>query len=223
MSQYRRASEAEGLAIGTVIPTWKPFLSRWDIEYVLNAKPMKSRGVDVWAKIKKCSPLEKHLTDHDLLVIINEAVWNRLSRGQRLALLHHEFCHVDEDDDGELVMLPHDLEEFAEVVKVHGLWRQAVETFASQLELSLNEGVRKPRAWLGFEGGSEGTSVGEVLADAEEGRVAEVSAEVEAILEAGGNGVVDVEMTEGGGGEVREAALLDEVESGAGASTLEVV
>jgi len=145
MSQYRNASEAEALANGVVIPTWKPFLRNWRIAYVLNSGSMKSGGIDVWAKIKKCSPLEKFRTDDDLLVVINAEIWAKLTSDQRTALLHHEFCHVGENDEGELVMLPHDLEEFGEVVKAHGLWRPAVEHFASQLTLRLNDGVDKPQ------------------------------------------------------------------------------
>lgn len=144
MSQYTNASAAEALANGVVIPQYKPFLANWDIAYVMNSGSMKSKGVETWAKIKKCSPLDKHLNGHDLLVIINEAMWHRLTPDQRIALLHHEFCHVDENDEGELVMLTHDLEEFAEVVRCHGLWRPGVEHFASQLTLTLNEGVAKP-------------------------------------------------------------------------------
>lgn len=151
MAEYTRVTEAEAISLETVIPRWKPFLNGWDIGYV-EVDKMRSKGVDVWAKVKKCSPLEKHLTDHDLLLITNGEVWPRLNRAQKIALLHHEFCHVEEikDKDGErqLSMLPHDLEAFAEEVRVHGLWRPAIENFASQLELNLNEGVTKPKPSL---------------------------------------------------------------------------
>ena len=147
MAKYTNASAAEALAEETVIPRYKPFLKDYKIGYV-EVDSMSSKGVTTWAKIKKCSPLEKHLSDYDILVLINREVWHRLTDRQKIALLHHEFCHTGENDAGDLVMLPHDLEEFGEVVKEHGLWRPAVDGFAAQLTLNLNEGAVQPRAWL---------------------------------------------------------------------------
>lgn len=54
-----------------------------------------------------------------------------LSDEQRVALVDHELCHFHINEDGELKMRAHTVEEFAEVVKRHGLWKPDVEWFAT--------------------------------------------------------------------------------------------
>ena len=59
--EYKQAPEAEAIATGTVIPKWKKELAKFQIVYVLVEK-IKSRGDDVWAKIKKLSAFDKHVS-----------------------------------------------------------------------------------------------------------------------------------------------------------------
>ena len=62
-------------------------------------------------------------------------------------------------DDGGLVLLNHDLEAFVEEIQVHGIWNTGIQQFASQLELSLNEGVSKPAPVLSVESPADEASV----------------------------------------------------------------
>ena len=102
------------------------------------------------AKIRKASPVEKHLTGFDLVLTINLGAWVNLSPKQRIALLDHEFQHVGIDEEsGDVVMLNHDLEEFGVIVVRHGLWMPDVAAFAGvirrhQLELFRDQPAELP-------------------------------------------------------------------------------
>lgn len=69
---------------------------------------------------------------------VSEEAWDTLDDAQRYALLDHELCHcsVTENDGGEMVMdlRPHDLEEFNDIVKRHGLWLDDVRAFAEAVK-----------------------------------------------------------------------------------------
>jgi hypothetical protein len=62
--------------------------------------------------------------------------WEELTLDQRIALVDHELCHFgihsDEDkDEPEMIIVPHDIEEFNDIARRHGLWKSDVETFAA--------------------------------------------------------------------------------------------
>lgn len=56
--------------------------------------------------------------------------WDLASPAARAALVDHELCHFDVDDEtGELKIRAHDLEEFNEVALRHGSWSPDVAAF----------------------------------------------------------------------------------------------
>jgi hypothetical protein len=62
--------------------------------------------------------------------------WEELTPKQRIALVDHELCHFgihfDEDkDEPEMIIVPHDIEEFNDIARRHGLWLSDVERFAA--------------------------------------------------------------------------------------------
>lgn len=64
---------------------------------------------------------------------IAEDLWEELSPNQRLALVDHELMHcvIEEDEEGTPYMdiRPHDIEEFADIVRRHGLWDEGLWNF----------------------------------------------------------------------------------------------
>lgn len=108
-------------------------------------------GTSDWAgKAKKCTAFERHVTGKTLFVFVNSDAWDALKHDQRLALIDHELCHfsrsktqivdpesgkwVDEwnpaEDPDSWSMRDHDVEEFSDVIRRHGLWEQGIESFA---------------------------------------------------------------------------------------------
>lgn len=63
--------------------------------------------------------------------------WKYLSECQRKALVFHELLHCGEDDQGNPMLLPHDVEEFGAVAEHFGLWKGDVERFAASLQRHL--------------------------------------------------------------------------------------
>lgn len=98
----------------------------------------------VLGKCIKVPAIHRELHDYDFVICLNQPVWNTADFGekQRYALIDHELCHasvtVDDADDvkrdaaGRIQyrIRKHDIEEFAEIVHRHGLYKTDLEAFA---------------------------------------------------------------------------------------------
>jgi Putative phage metallopeptidase len=108
-------------------------------------------GKSDWAgKAKKCTAFERHVTDYMLFVFINKDAWSYLLPEQKEALVDHELCHFsrsyykehdkekdewitkyeDATDPDSWSIREHDVEEFSDIIKRHGLWETGIENFA---------------------------------------------------------------------------------------------
>ena len=162
-TEFWRAPEVKRIA-DELIPKHHLHLNRHDvvIKYVFRDPAAKSKGSLVYGKARKVTGLSAFLVglEHADRVETGELVeffvievahepWQSLTDRQKQALVDHELCHLDVEltDKGEtkLVTRGHDLEEFNEVVKRHGLWRPTVVEFAevaksAQLAFPINAG-----------------------------------------------------------------------------------
>lgn len=146
MSKWRKAPEVEKIAedlIGSV--TEHEALTYARMEYLFIDKAPKSRGRLVLGRARRVGGLGSvlaNLAKYDaefcqdatpLFVIeIAEDTWRGLDDNRKRALVDHELmhCHVDLDDDLEEHVLstrPHDFEEFASIIRRHGLWSTSAE------------------------------------------------------------------------------------------------
>lgn len=106
-------------------------------------------STDWMGKCSKATAFERHMTGNILLIFINAADWKRLMPDQRLALVDHELTHIDrapmvaidpitkemvntweaaEEPDSWRIK-DHDVEEFADIIRRHGLWDATREKF----------------------------------------------------------------------------------------------
>ena len=131
--------EAKLLAEEKVLPNWHPELKGYAIAYIGKPKLGTRAGKSIMAKIRRASPLESFLSGFEIVLMIDTDTWENLEIPQRTALLDHEFCHVtvelDKAGNEKLVMVGHDLEEFGDVVRRHGVWLPDIGQFAQQLEM----------------------------------------------------------------------------------------
>ena len=133
MKKYEHAEEVAQLATAKVLPRWHQGIQGASIAWLFDPDMMTARGKDVYAKIRKATAVETHLTGHELILVVSKPAWDAITEEQRIALIDHEFCHVEtgEDGDGNVAysMVGHDLEEFRAVVKRHGDWSADITLF----------------------------------------------------------------------------------------------
>lgn len=145
-TKFQPADEVKEIAIG-LIEENHPRLFGIRIEYLFIDKIPKKGTKQVWGSCRKITNLtayladrNRNITDEDgeepepfFAIVISRPIWEVLPYEKKLALVDHELCHagVEETDDGgkKLFIISHDLEEFAEVVKRHGIWEEGIEVF----------------------------------------------------------------------------------------------
>lgn len=154
-AQFRPAPEVERIArelINTV--SEHNHLAPANLVYLWRTgSPWTSRGRIVLGQAKLLGALDRHLLTHQqqlraggsltvddgqaddepqvLTVIINGDEWPDLTPEQRKALVDHELCHFDlNHDTGRWQIVGHDVEEFAGVIRRHGLWLDDIRRFA---------------------------------------------------------------------------------------------
>lgn len=148
-TEYWRAAEVERIA-RKLIGKHHEHLNRHDVlvRCLFRDPPARSKGRLVYGKARKVSGFTAYLVglehndrlDDDgpvdfFVVEIAHDLWQGLTERQREALVDHELCHLEvelpetDDKDRTLSLRGHDLEEFTEVVKRHGLWRPQVAAF----------------------------------------------------------------------------------------------
>ena len=123
-------------------------------------------------KCKLASDLDRELAAFDFVILLRKHWWTDPTTTdlQRQALLDHELCHatvrVDahtgeavRDERGRKVyrMRKHDLEEFTDVIRRHGVWKADLETMAKALLRSVGDFTpcdqcRDSPGWVALEG-----------------------------------------------------------------------
>lgn len=72
---------------------------------------------------------------HDFVIIVAEDEWNRAETAQREAELDHALCHCMYQQ-GRPKIRPHDVEEFAIVIKTYGPYRRELARAQSAFEMA---------------------------------------------------------------------------------------
>lgn len=149
------APEVEAIA-NDLIPKYHQHLENFSVQlrYVFVSKAPKFKGREVWGTCRKVSGLYAHIATENpdnepfFVITISRDVWDLLPQPKKVALVDHELCHawaevkqakdeaeadvdaeIEQDNPVKLSVKPHDLEEFACIVRRHGLWREDIEEF----------------------------------------------------------------------------------------------
>ena len=115
-------------------------LANAPIEYLFNAKTIVKKGKEVLGEAKLISGLNAFLITRDFaepleqifVMIISKSAWDLLvdNTPAREAIVDHELSHFFRDlDSNALSILPHDIEEFNEVVRRHGPYMADIANF----------------------------------------------------------------------------------------------
>lgn len=146
-NKYRVAEDVQKVA-ARLITEIHSHLAEARIAYLFRDGTWLSKGKEIFGKAYKAPEQWQLIANYELLVVINSDVWNRMTLDQRKALIDHELCHFEKDEDEQgnpkWRLVAYDVEEFACVIRRHGLWSQEVRSFfesARQISLfdSLSE------------------------------------------------------------------------------------
>lgn len=138
---YWIAAEVEEIA-RRLIPEHHKHLAAARIAYVFAESLPSRHGKTPMATAKKAPEAQTLLHGFDFVVTVNYQAWMLLTPAQREALVDHELSHLGLKEDGSgWTIWAHDVEEFAAVIKRHGLWTEGARLFgeaaAEQLEFDL--------------------------------------------------------------------------------------
>lgn len=134
--EYFPAPEIERIA-ERLIEIFKPELEAFTIRYVFNADNPTKDGREVTALARKITGLNAYLAgepDGFFVLEFGRPAFEELTEAQLVAVVHHELCHFGISDTGNLWIIPHDVEEFSEVVKIHGAYDLNLMIFGASLE-----------------------------------------------------------------------------------------
>lgn len=136
-AEFREAPDVEAVA-QRLIAAHHPHLAKAHIGYLLRSGGWLAKGREVWGQAHKVSGKEAFLTGLDFVIVINAGVWAALNDPQRAALVDHELAHCR---GGEIVrgkrqwyLCGHDVEDFADIIRRHGLWRPDLAKFHVAVE-----------------------------------------------------------------------------------------
>lgn len=122
------------------------FLAEHRILLLWKRKGGSNKGAPRMGKTQLITGLASHFTGDDEAVVwlaadhVGEAY---LSRYQVEALLYHELCHFDEDEETrELLLKGHDFEGFRSEIERYGWWDEKTAAIADAVQLRL---VEEPR------------------------------------------------------------------------------
>ena len=144
------SSAAEAEAIGReLIQEFHTHLRAHGVRliYLFRDDVPKLKGKEVWGKAQVKTGLDAYLArcsdDEEgqpfFVLTFSRPIWRRLSEKQRRALVDHELSHCWAEPDEKtgaikLSTLPHDCEEFRDIIVRHGLWASDVERFAEAIQ-----------------------------------------------------------------------------------------
>jgi predicted metallopeptidase len=134
--EYSSAPDVRDIA-ERIIEILKPELEGFEIRYVFGNENPKKDGREVTALARKVIGLNAYLAGHPegfFVVEVGFPAWSSLTPDQRIAVVHHELCHFGITDDGGLAIIPHDIEEFHEIARIHGSYHDGLVTFGHALQ-----------------------------------------------------------------------------------------
>jgi hypothetical protein len=153
---YREAVEACELS-RSVIENYHPHLAEANISYLYRSGRWRMKERTITGKAVVASQLWRHLSGHDLVLILSEVIFTNLSEEGKVALLDHELSHFNApvtDKYGGRIWSTrdHDVREFSAVVKRHNICMSNLGAIAAggmeQLDMmkSLNDTVEDAEA-----------------------------------------------------------------------------
>lgn len=97
------------------------------IVYLESNKDKKSKGGLILGECEKIPEKYSWAIDYDFAIIFYIPNIQDLTDEQKEILMEHELMHIGQDDKGNLVIVPHDIEDFSEIIGKYGLFWDEVQ------------------------------------------------------------------------------------------------
>lgn len=120
-----------------LIQILKPHLEAFEIKYVFNSENPKKDGEEKAGLARKVTGLNAFLAGYPegfFCLETGRPAWDAMNTDQRIRYVHHELCHFGVADSGNLMIIPHDIEEFNEIAEVHGAIDERMILFSAALK-----------------------------------------------------------------------------------------
>lgn len=129
---YKKAPEHILALVKETIVRHHNRLRTANIAVLMKDKATQKNGVYVLGTAAVFPDKMKPLTNinYDFLVVLAEDTWIQLTPSEREALVDHELCHCEYDENSKPVVRAHDVEEFVEIIERHGFWRPSLRSMA---------------------------------------------------------------------------------------------
>src|SRR3990172_7846031 len=123
MSEWEEASPSVIHIAEQLIEQYHPWLQDANIGFIFRDEAQKqSNGRLVLAQAQRITSKLQVYLEYDFLIWVSKKDWEgRLTDAQLEALIDHELCHCIRNSNGWAIR-PHDVQEFWQVIKRHGLW-----------------------------------------------------------------------------------------------------
>jgi|GEM_PF-5505808 len=134
--EYAPSPEVEHIA-ENLISILKPELEALEIRYIFCNENPKKDGQEKAGLMRKITGLNAYLAGHPegfFVLETGKPAFDAMTGAQQIAYVHHELCHPGVNEQGNLALIPHDVEEFNEVVEVHGAYENSLVLFGNALK-----------------------------------------------------------------------------------------
>lgn len=91
------------------------------IVYLMSDQPKKSAGRSVYADTEKVKDKYKCFSPYDFVITFYQPNCAGLEEEHLKRLMFHELLHIGFDEDGNCSIIPHDVEDFREVIGNWGM------------------------------------------------------------------------------------------------------
>ncbi len=138
MAEYSFAPPVIITTAESLIETYHQHLKKEKIAYLIKHGTWKKNGKPVLCDAKKCSNKDELLTSYNFVITFSDEILNFTPAYQKAVIDHAlSHCKVEFDDYGRVIkryIAGHDLEDFADVIRKHGLYTDEVNEFFRKTE-----------------------------------------------------------------------------------------
>lgn len=135
--EFTSAPEVKRIA-EKLIEIFKPELEAFEIRYIFASENPRKDGREVTALARKVIGLNAFLAGHAegfFVMEFGKPAFDVLDEKTLIAVVLHELQHFGISEDGNLAIIPHDIEEFSSVVKAFGAYHDGLQIFREALQI----------------------------------------------------------------------------------------